>query len=208
MYGLVLKDLYQIKKQMLIMGGIALLYLAVSLFGAEYMTMGSVVIMLFGILATTTFYGDEAVKWNEMAKSLPLTPARIVGAKYLLVILFCGIGGLLSMVLYFAGAAVYGDFSQWQLMVQKCGLWVCTVVLYNGISFPLVYRLGMERSRIPIMALGVVMVVFVISGGFTNEVGGFFELLFRHQWAVAIAALGLMAGSYLLSVKIFPYRES
>ncbi len=84
MKGLLLKDLYMIRKHFKMYLLIDAIFIAVAFFGDENMMFLVVPMMLASVIPITLLAYDERSHWTEYCGSLPYGRAQIVSAKYLI----------------------------------------------------------------------------------------------------------------------------
>ena len=99
MTGLILKDFFTLKKTLIYM------VVVILLFNGIYTTAGNshfsdffISVMVVSILISTMSY-DEYYHWDRYAAILPVSRRQIVGAKYITAFLLFAAGSLLSLAL-------------------------------------------------------------------------------------------------------------
>ncbi len=103
---------------------------------------------------------EEQEKWDSLAACFPMRPEQVVLEKYLVALLLSG-AMLLLMSIEFLGIHVF--FPQKVLdssFLQILFLMFCVNMLMTAIELPLMFRFGVNRSRIWLTIL--VMAVFGI----------------------------------------------
>ena len=207
MKGLLLKDWYQVRTSM------KTLYLAVAVVlivwmfssSSSYVFPVSYTAIFLGILPVNLLTYDQSSGWVEYGRTLPVSKKTLVAEKYLVGLLCTAaavvVGGLFVAALVLGkGMAVDGDALS--LMVGS----VCSILLVNGVSLPLLYRFGAEKARM-IYFLTFASVGALMGGGgavlqeVQQESDGW--LLEPPLWLVAallLAALAVYAVSWRVSV--------
>mgnify|MGYP000317346727 FL=1 len=100
--------------------------------------------VFLGILPINLLAYDQSVGWVEYGRTLPVSKKTLVAEKYLIG-LFCAaaavvIGGLFVTVIPLrTGTAPDKD------VLSLLAGSVCAILLINGISLPLLYRLGQKK---------------------------------------------------------------
>ena len=148
MKGLLLKDWYQVCKNMRTMYLTVAIVMAVWLFSTSgsYVFPVSYAAIFLGILPVNLLTYDQSVGWVEYGRTLPVSKKTLVAEKYLIG-LFCAaaavvIGGLFVTVIPLrTGTAPDED------VLSLLAGSVCAILLINGISLPLLYRFGAEKAR-------------------------------------------------------------
>lgn len=154
MKGLIYKEwtiLSKSYKQMVFL--LAVVYGGVAL-ATGMASMAFALPIVFSIMITSTIAFDENARWDTYARTLPVTPAQIVGCKYL-----CGLGGLaFGTVCTVAVAAlsnlvppllVEHDVTPPTVLDVAAGLLVCGAMslLFVGLLLPLSYRFNSTKAR-------------------------------------------------------------
>lgn len=165
MIGLLYKD------QMVIWSGYRKNFiLLVLLYSAMAFTMDTP-FMLFALLfvggmyTTSTLVFDEQSHWDAYARTLPLSPGQIVGAKYLLALgwmggLFVLAEFLLTLCDLFKGRLrenlVYN--------LSGCLITLGLVMAYYALSYLLSYKIGAVRARSGvILAIALIVAIALVS---------------------------------------------
>lgn len=217
MTGLIWKDALVMRKTIRFYLIFMLAYFGLSVLGIFEMTFvvtfSTVIVMMLPI---SSFSFDEAAKWDRFARSFPLEPRAIVGARYLFVLLI-----LLALAAFSALCAVLLsllDIGEVPLVENiASGLGSLGVgLLIVDVMLPLCYKLGPERARpylFAVIFLPFVAVFLLIR--FASDLGLNLEFLNRLPEMAALAAVGLiplagLAGllvSYLISCRIMEQKE-
>lgn len=163
MKGLLYKDwsilISQYRKNILL---ILILYLGMAyLFDTPFMLYA--LVFMFGIYTQSALSFDEKCHWDTYAHTLPVSPAAVVGSKYLLglVTILSGLVIGLAAFLFFPSIA-RGTMGMEEAMV---GMLTATALalLYFALSLPLSYRFGSERARAAVMAVILLQAVLVMA---------------------------------------------
>jgi len=211
MIGLILKDLFVIRKTLLYM------VVVTALFGGIYTSMDSsyflaffLSIMMVSVIISTVSY-DEFYHWDRYAVTLPFSRRQLVAAKYLFTYAMFFLGTMVAV--WFQAAASYlrsqpvtGEMLFGMAMGPAVGLLGMAVVL------PCSYRFGVQRSRIIMLVLyGVPCLLLVMALKFLPE-------LFQTEVQVslsngqltaliAVVTVVLQAVSFLVSARIMEKKE-
>ena len=215
MTGLVLKDILVMRPTLKTYALFLAFYLLLAIMGvfdiSLVTTMINVIIMMLPIGA---FSYDEAAKWDRYAMSLPLSRRRIVGARYLFVLLMAlvaaSFGLLAGVFVSMAGEGVLMEALASILLSLGIGLCIADILL------PLSYKLGPERAR-PYLYLVVFVPLIMLFGGYKlglldevdlSWIGSLPDvgilLLFS---LVPLGALAGLAVSFLISCRIVEQKE-
>ncbi len=165
--------------------------------------------VLMGMLAAVeTFNGvasDEKAKWDSFARSLPVSAAQTVGAKYLFLLILTVFGMVLGSVIELA---VTGGHADGNTMLLLCDIAGGVSILMCSIELPLFYKFGIQKSNlvvILIFCLGPMLLThFAGQTPITKLTDAQFFFALR---LVPVAVLVLMFVSFFISCAIYSGRE-
>lgn len=206
MKGLLIKDLMIVKKQCVMLFGIALLFFIVSLVSGSSMYFSYYSIAILSVVAITVIAYDETYKWNKYELLLPISRTEIVCEKFILSMIF-----VLPMIfiesivsLLFFGFELSKFFSLLSIMLF-CGIVIPSVVL------PIIFRFGYIKGKMINMIIIGIMAVAInlinmknISGGTIIE-GSFTPM--KNAFMFAVIAVIIFTISLLISIKVYQKRE-
>lgn len=218
MKGLLYKDLTLLlrsyKNNLLLL---VVLYGAFVLFTREsYMAYALTVLCSLYTASTISF--DEQSHWDAYASTLPVTPAQIVGSKYLLNVLFTAAGAaaaaMMIALIPLTGAAP-ADPAECAAGITACA---CVSLLMSALLMPVSYRWGGARARSYMVAI-IFAVIFVgiLAGQLMSEatkaaladsLAGVSSVSVWGFIAVAlVVTLVLYAVSYTVCVGVYRKKE-
>ena len=150
------------------------------------------------ILPISAFSYDEFARWDRYARTLPLSPRQLVGARYLFVLLLmlavAAIGAVSAVLLSFTGSADLWESLGAQLASLGVALFIVDVML------PLNYRLGPERARPFLFA--VTFLPFILL--FLLAKADILDLSFLDRLQPSQAAAGF---AFLISCRVTERKE-
>lgn len=202
MKGLILKDLYQLRRYWKFYGLIALF----SYFGALCANNNNAFFLFYypalfmGMIPVSLLSMDEQSQWDQFSCGLPYTRRQIVSAKFLVGLLVQGAvvvmtGGVAALQLARSGSLTFGAWGSMMLMM------VVLPIAGGSLVFPWVFKLGVEKGRLVYMlGIGVVCGLSVIAKDLLT-------LPHFAMWVLPIAAVGIYALSFQLSVHFYEQRE-
>ncbi|MTN46048.1 ABC-2 transporter permease [Turicibacter sanguinis] len=213
MKGLILKDLLNLRKNLKTIIIMCLFYtLLFSTLNPTFLS--GIITILFAMQILTTFSYDDYSKWNMYALSLPITKKQLVLSKYILGISFIIFGGVFSFILtsllsLFKGSFILGDLVA--SIIGSTGIMILMIL----ILLPLIFKYGVERSRIMLLAIFAIPTVLIL---IISKVLALTGIPFPSEEQLnallpvicIIATLILIAGSYvsyMTSVKIVTKKE-
>ncbi len=140
MQGLIVKDLLNIKKQLMYYLVFIALYLVLAINAGMADFFGTMVSILCAMLPITALAYDERAKWDRYALAMPVSRRDIVWSKYLLGLMFCAGAFVVNVIFQF----VAGDGGPF----VKPVLYVAAGLFFLAVLLPLMFRFGVERGRI------------------------------------------------------------
>ena len=217
MSGLLWKDILVSRKNLKFYLIFLLAYFALAVLGIfeiTFVTTFSTVILM--MVPVSAFSFDEAAKWDRFARSFPLPPRTMVGARYLFTLLI-----LLVVAAYSTVCAVLIDLLQLgdtplieniaaMLGSMGAGLFIVDIML------PLCYKVGVERAR-PYMYVVIFVPAILLFGAYQLGLisAETFAALETLPEATLLAGAGLMAllpllgmgASYWISCRFLEGKE-
>lgn len=215
MTGLIWKDFLVMRKGMksyLLMIAIYVVLAWLGVFNYSFVTTFIQVMLM--VLPITAFVYDEQAKWDRYAMSLPLGRGKVVGARYLFVLILT----LCTMSAGLAGIVLIHLLQQEELTEMLLTLAVSSAmgILVPAVILPLSYKLGAERARPFLYAIIFIPVIaFVVLGKLKLlDFSGLKRLEALPPSTVAggafllpLGALALLAVSYLISCRVAAGKE-
>lgn len=219
MKGLLYKDnrtiLTSYKKNAIL---VVILYTAMAIL-LEMNFMFFALVFLCGMYTLSSLSFDEYSRWDTYARTLPIPPDAIVGAKYLLGLLWMLGGFGLAMVLATGVDFAKGlAFSTLGANFAGCLAALGVVLFYYALSFPLSYRFGatQARSAVLLVMAALAMAIFgvcVLAEKYSvpNPLGGL-ETSGEAETILFIAALAVFCllcylVSWRISTAIYRHKE-
>ena len=126
----------------------------------DYSFIITFVQVILAVMPISAFAYDEQSKWDRYAISLPLGRNRVVGARYLFVLLLT----LFTVAMGLAGTALLYLVQQADPLEMFVTLMVSSAIglLIPTILLPLSYKLGAERARPYLYAIIFIPVIAVV----------------------------------------------
>lgn len=211
MKALLLKDWLVMKAQYKFY---VLVFLFIGIIGllsdTGYMNAYAMIIM--STVSTSLLQNDETCRWLQYADVTPLTRKQVVTEKYTMNLLLLAATCLLMSFFRLMAGLIHGNPAEAMAeMLSVVCLFVTVGTLMTGISFPLLFRLGMMKGKM------IALVLYGVIGGVMA--GGYVVLTL--QWFVGgaeihIPVLAVIAVvclfvvypvSYVLAVRWYERRE-
>ena len=207
MKGLLLKDLYMMKKYCKSYLLITVAFIALSFASSENLFFVFYPCLLCGMIPVNLLGYDERSKWLQYSETMPYTKAQIVSGKYLIglgtqvaLLLITGISQAIRMSI--SGAFVLGEYLVLIMLLLIMSL------LSSSITLPFMFKLGVEKGRMAYyIMIGIVCAGSIISSNLLLngvqtdiELNGILPL-------VCLVGIGIYAFSWYLSVVFYKKRE-
>lgn len=152
MKGLIIKDILNLKKSLNTLIAMFIFYILWAYkFGDPTILIAMITLMLTMMSITSMSY-DDLAKWDKFALAMPISRQKLVYSKYILSILLaiCGVG--ISVAISYILVLVNGKISTSQLFLSAYVIFIISI-LFSCIVLPLIYKFGVEKSRIMMMAV-------------------------------------------------------
>ncbi len=206
MIGLIIKDIYNLKKYAKTLIVLIAFYgiMSLSMDGGSFLM--SMVILLFTMMPITSFSYDDIAKWDKYALSLPITKKDMVLSKYILALIMCASGTAIALLSTIILNLINKTTTMEELLL---GIYISMAagIIFFSVLLPLIYKFGVEKSRL--MVLGAVAVPYLIFF-IMKEIGIPFPTMEALMILLKISPLLLILIvyiSYILSIKIFANKE-
>ncbi len=206
MKGLILKDFLNLRKysrSVFLVLAFYVLY-GVMLDNASFIV--GMISLLFTMMAITSFSYDDLAKWDKYALSLPVTRKEMVLSKYILAVILAIAGALLAFASSIILSAIKTPVGITEQLAVTYVLFAISII-FVSILLPLIYKFGVEKSRIMILLVFAVpaAIVFVL-----GNVG--FKLPTESQlmtllYASPFIIIAVFAISYLISYSVYKKKD-
>ncbi len=203
MKGLLLKDLYMMKKYCRAYLLIAIIFIAVSFASSENLFFVFYPCLLCGMIPVNLLGYDERSGWLQYSETLPYTKRQIVSGKYLI-----GLGSQVAMLLITGIAqairmSLDGAFELKGYTVIMMLLLILSLIT-SSISLPFMFKLGVEKGRTAYyIMIGVVCAGSIISSSLLQQ-----EITLNTVLPIiCLVGIGIYALSWYLSIIFYKKRE-
>ena len=207
MKGLLLKDLYMMKKYCKSYLLITVVFIAVSFASSENLFFTFYPCLLCGMIPVNLLGYDERSRWLQYSETMPYTKGQIVSGKYLIglgtqiaVLLITGIAQAIRM-------SVSGTFVLLEYLVLMILLLIMSL-LASSITLPFMFKLGVEKGRmayyimIGIVCAGSIIATTIFKEGLQNKIQ-----LNAFLPVFCLIGVGIYALSWYLSIVFYKTRE-
>lgn len=207
MKGLILKDLYMIKKYCKANLLAIVFLIALPLTSKNNMYFVFYPCFICGMIPVNLLSYDEKSRWLQYSKTLPYTDGQFVSAKYL-------IGLILQIVVLIITGISQAVKMNINSTFQSSGfilIMLMTLILstfFSSVTFPFMFKYGVEKGRL----IYLIMIGMVCAGGFIassifySDVQNKIELNYILP-SLCLVSIILYALSWYLSIVSFRNRE-
>lgn len=211
MSGLLVKEYYILRRYMKQYVILFIFFGVLSVYQDSAVYFQAMVTMSMCMLVFTGMSYDATAGWDKFVMTMPVSRKDVVRSKYISCVTYAVgavvLGTLFSIVI----GAIHpmGDSDPILTVIMAATLLCLTFVIYS-ILIPLIYKLGVEKARILMVAV-IMIPIFAILGG--SEYLPETALDFIEQHTNLIAAVGVVLCilmyiiSYYISVGIFSKKE-
>ncbi len=206
MKGLLLKDLFTLRKQGKVYLLLIVFYLFYSIVTKNVSMMSAMIAMLCAIAPITTLAYDENCKWDRYALSMPISKKMMVLSKYvfglLLILISMVIVAPLSMVVVtYTGEMAFKPAFIILLMVNAIA------VLFISVLLPLLFKFGVEKGRLLMFVIFFIPMAFVYIYKKTNLGLPSKETLTSLGYLSPLLLLIIFLISIAISIRIYEKKE-
>lgn len=199
MKAIFIKDCLNIKAQGKSILLVLLVWFVLCYFNGSGLFFSSLSVMYAMMLPITSMSIDEKSHFERYAMTMPVTRTSMALSKYVFGV-FCS---LILAVLGFAASLIIGDEPAEALL--SCAACFCVGLVFMSVLLPLIYKLGVEKARLSMMAI---FVVFLIIFSFALErMGVELDNITDALMVLPLVTLAVMAVSMCISVGIYRRKE-
>ena len=205
MHGLIQKDLYSLRGSLKSILLITIVFGVIFIPQAGGVSLIAVMVFMMSSLVISTISMDDFVKWDKYALTLPLSRKDIVKSKYELLLLLSITGAVIGLVVTTAYNLVVNQASVEDMLMMGIMMVAISITLL-GIVMPVIYKFGVEKARILMMAcifLPIVLILGLVyaADNFGNGLPEVSNLLIIAITLVISAVVFLL--SYFVSLRIY-----
>lgn len=206
MKGLLLKDYYSIVKYGKTTLVIVILFSVFALTTGNIAFLSAYIPIFFTNLIVSTFSYDDKTKWDNYALSLPLGRKGMVFSKYVMALFLSLVGTGISILIILAYHRFHTNIDLMGSLIS-CGAIFCLCLTVIAILFPFIYKFGVEKSRMILIAVYAVPVVAILLLEKSGLQLPSEEQVLTILKLIPVMVIFLYGGSYLLSNRIFLKKE-
>ncbi len=225
MKGLITKDLLTLRQVALTMGLLMVFYLFLGFMNLKDSNGGmmylSIMAMVINIMVPLSCAGyDEQCGWDQFGASLPVSKNQIVASRYIVNLLVIGF----TTFVVIAGNIIFCALGGNSSGMIGYSVPVIVSLVYISIMNPIIYKFGVQKSRIIVMAVFLIPSMLVaglamlMAGTNDGESSAFFDAIDKMDSISSAQIIGAEIGavvftavffalSMLLSMRIYKNKE-
>ena len=213
MKGLILKDLYNLKNN-----GKSIIFVLVvfSFVSFSQNNIGFLIgytILLGSMLVINTMSYDNIAKWDKYALTMPVTRRDVVLSKYMVSIIVIFIGAVLATVLGFAQGINKHNLNVIEIFTVN-GAALAGGFFFISIMLPVIYKFGVEKSRVLILLVFLAPAGVVIGRSKLGKLK-FSPLAIQYMHIalqylpiiILVMTILIMVVSYCISFKVYENKD-
>ena len=205
MKGLILKDLYMMKRYMRSYLLMMVLFMGIAAMDPGNMFFVYYPCMLSGMVPTSLLGYDERSKWEAYAGTMPCTRAQIVSVKYLLGVILLTVVLLLTAIVQGIVMLPGGDWAGYLILLEMLVILGC---ISSSVTMPFMFKFGVEKGRMAYyVMIGLICAGSGIAGSLFNSGIQYIPGSNVVMPVLTLAAMSVYALSWWLSIRFYEKRE-
>lgn len=213
MKGLVIKDVLNLAKYLKTVFFVMVLYAVIFIPNNMGSAVSGMVILMMTMSVITSLSYDEMAKWDKYALTMPISRKDIVKSKYVVMVLLSLIGSLMGILLGSVAGFISHNLVISQVVAENCVVFAVAVIM-GSMILPLLYRFGVERSRILMILVFLIPTFLVVGGIYLAKNFGLSMTVINEKALITGLSVGLpillvvsLVCSYFVSVKIYSKKD-
>ena len=194
MKGIITKDLLGLKQIGLTMGLLMVFYLLLGFMNMNDSDGGmiyfSIMALVINVMVPLSCAGyDEQCGWDTFGAALPVSKNKIVASRYIVGLIVMGFTTLVVLL----ANIIFAAFGGTPTGILGYVIPILITIVYNSIMTPIIYKFGVQKSRIIIIAVMILPSILLAGLG-----------LFMSEQANEESTLFLNAIDFLSKVPVLP----
>lgn len=205
--SLVLKDLLNLQGYLKTIFVFVVFYSMLSFTMDEVSFVAGMLIVLFAMIPIASFTYDKQAKWDVFGQTLPVTRKQMVQSKYVIALIFIVIGLVLSFIITAIATFIKESSVEVVELIAANSMVASVGIILLAIMLPLIYKFGVEKSRIMLMAISSIPIIALL---LLSKLG--FTVPSNIDWQkvasiIPVVALLLFGISFFISNKIYARKD-
>jgi len=152
MKGLLIKDILNLKKGFSTIIALFVFYSFLAFKSSNTSMLMAMIVLLMTMMSVTSMAYDDNAKWDNYARAMPIGRKTLVMSKYVLSIILTTVGTVVSTTAAYIIFRIKGMYNISELLTVAYAIFALSI-LFITITLPIIYKLGVERSRLIMMAV-------------------------------------------------------
>jgi len=206
MKGLIIKDLFALRKQGKMILMIAVFYTIFSVFTKNISMLGAMIALLCTMMPITTMSFDEYCKWDRYALAMPVSGKTIVLSKYVLGLLLTLAGLVVISAASIGIVIITGEMPVSDALFTCFCIGVISLAL-QSVLLPILFKFGVEKGRfllLPVFLIPAAVIFLLSKLGFTLPDAQTLKML---AYLSPAAVVPLIILSVFISIGIYSKKE-
>lgn len=206
MKGLIIKDLFNLKKYAKLVAGMFLILTVYAIVLKDTTFLTAMIPLYFAMMTITSFSYDDLAKWDSYALSMPITRKDMVLSKYLLALILQVVGIAISIVITIIISYTGGNTLDWDQIKISLAI-MGAVTVFISIILPLIYKFGVEKSRLSILTVCFIPTILVVLGAKVGLTPPTKEQIMSVIYLFPILIILAIAASFMISCNIYRNKD-
>ena len=206
MTGLIIKDILNLKKSLMASLLMLLLFSIAAYQSKDPSFLIGVFVIIIAMQAVSAIAYDDLAKWDVYALTMPVSRKELVTSKYILAALLSIIALIVSATISYFFIFPLSNLSTREFLITSYLVFAIAMLLIS-VALPLIYKFGVERSRLLLVA---VILIPTSIGVFLNKMGIVLpdekQLLMLAKIS-PIMIIGILFISIFISTRIYKNKD-
>lgn len=208
MLGMIMADVYTLKKMLKLSGVLCLIYIVLAMFVEDATPMIAFVIFFSMMSILSAFSYNEQCHWDVFVNTLPVDRNKVVREKYVLTLLFLLVAAVISDIAMVVSNMIY--HRPLLYTIENVHIVTAIAAFYLAITIPIMFKMGTERARVIMVLVYVIpFLAFMILNRYNenmldsliSSLQGYFQIII-----MSAAVVGIII-SYFISCAIYKKKE-
>ena len=205
MKGLLIKDIYNLKKTISMYFVIVALLISYCIFTKKNAFLPIVPVLIFSTMITGSFTKDNSTKWDRLAVTMPLTRKNIVWSRYILFFIILAVGSIIGVI-----AMMFPIMKGSVNIVTEMELLLFGMIISmfsGGVSMLLLFSIQSIVDKVEL----VTVISYLLGAGISLGIVHLLNIIIKTKvlglFAGIVSAFVFLFASCMISVAAFSKRD-
>ena len=205
MKGLLIKDIYNLKKTISLYFVIVALLITYCIFTKKNAFLPIVPVLIFSTMITGSFTKDNTTKWDRLAVTMPLTRKNIVWSRYILFFIILAVGSIIGVI-----AMMFPIMKGSAKIVTEMELFLFGMIISmfsGGVSMLLLFSIQSIVDKVEL----VTVISYLLGAGISLGIVHLLNIIIKTKvlglFAGIVCAFVFLIASCMISVAAFSKRD-